>query len=403
MQELTDKKVAGWKPSAERQEVKDGKWPVYLVVQPSGVKSFQWRGRVDGKSARRTLGQYPDLSLANARTAALAIKSEKRSTGNVPPPQNAPEPKPEPVAPVADGITVSKAFNLYMKAEGDSRKTGAEKRRAFERDVEPVIGSRLMAEIDHDDLEAIIAEKFEDAPIMSNRLVSMLARFWKWAGTKGRKDTGLKTNAMATIVKLAEENVRDRWFTKQEIKWLFDSMSEANGCAKPFMMLAYTVLRRSDVFDLTWTMVDGDRLNIPETKNTLAHIVWLHPTAAALIPERPKDAKDDDLVFTDHAKSAYAKPLSRVRKTMTKLAEAVGKTVEHWVLHDLRTTATTHMASFLDENDRQKIPGNIRDRLLAHKDQSVRGRHYDRYDNYAEKKAALKLWGDFLDEIRAAK
>ena len=73
-----DKASAG----QDRKETPDGSVPgLYLVVQPSGVKSFALRYRYGGKSKKLTLGRYPTLSLADARQKARQAK-EQLSYGN---------------------------------------------------------------------------------------------------------------------------------------------------------------------------------------------------------------------------------------------------------------------------------------------------------------------------------
>ena len=64
----------------KRQELPDNiVRGLYLVVQPSGAKSWAVRYRHDGKPTKLTLGPYPRLGLAEARAAAretLGIVSE---------------------------------------------------------------------------------------------------------------------------------------------------------------------------------------------------------------------------------------------------------------------------------------------------------------------------------------
>jgi len=45
------KAIESPEPTSERQFIKDYDSPLWLVIQPSGTKSFQWRGRIDSKSA----------------------------------------------------------------------------------------------------------------------------------------------------------------------------------------------------------------------------------------------------------------------------------------------------------------------------------------------------------------
>lgn len=80
---LTARSVENAKPHpSSRLELPDGALPgFYLVVQPSGAKSWIVRYRVDGKSKKFTLGPYPRLSLGDAREqarTALRLSSEGR-------------------------------------------------------------------------------------------------------------------------------------------------------------------------------------------------------------------------------------------------------------------------------------------------------------------------------------
>ncbi len=72
---LTDTKVRNLKPKALPYRRPDGE-NLYLYVAPTGVKSWQFRYRLDGKPQTLTLGKYPAKSLAVAREAA-----EKARTG----------------------------------------------------------------------------------------------------------------------------------------------------------------------------------------------------------------------------------------------------------------------------------------------------------------------------------
>ena len=64
------------KPSSTRSEIADADTKgLYLVVQPSGVKSFAVRYRHREKTVKYTLGRYPKITLLEARQAAREIIS----------------------------------------------------------------------------------------------------------------------------------------------------------------------------------------------------------------------------------------------------------------------------------------------------------------------------------------
>ena len=69
---LTDRVVQQAKAKDARVEIPDAIVPgLYLIVQPTGVKSWAVRYRVGERTRKLTLpGRYPVLSLAKARDAA---------------------------------------------------------------------------------------------------------------------------------------------------------------------------------------------------------------------------------------------------------------------------------------------------------------------------------------------
>ncbi len=49
------------------------------MVAPSGAKSWQYRYKLDGKGQTATLGKYPSMSLAEARSGAMTAREKARS------------------------------------------------------------------------------------------------------------------------------------------------------------------------------------------------------------------------------------------------------------------------------------------------------------------------------------
>jgi hypothetical protein len=74
---LTDLQIEKLPAPAARREVPDGKVAgLYLVVQPSGAKSWALRYRVVGAPKKFTIGPYPAISLAAARKRAQNALAE---------------------------------------------------------------------------------------------------------------------------------------------------------------------------------------------------------------------------------------------------------------------------------------------------------------------------------------
>jgi hypothetical protein len=68
---LTDVLIKKLPLPDKRKEVPDGRITgLYLVMQPSGVKSWAVRYRANGLPRKLTLGSYPSVDLATARRRA---------------------------------------------------------------------------------------------------------------------------------------------------------------------------------------------------------------------------------------------------------------------------------------------------------------------------------------------
>ena len=58
-------------PNGRRVEIPDGGLQgLYLVIQPSGAKSWAYRYRLNGKTRKYTIGAFPKVDLVNARKLA---------------------------------------------------------------------------------------------------------------------------------------------------------------------------------------------------------------------------------------------------------------------------------------------------------------------------------------------
>ena len=84
---LNTKLVETAKPDPGRRiEIPDGALAgLYLVVQPTGAKSWAVRYRHDGKPTKLTLGPYPRLPLGDHKTltSRIALADDYLALGNV--------------------------------------------------------------------------------------------------------------------------------------------------------------------------------------------------------------------------------------------------------------------------------------------------------------------------------
>jgi hypothetical protein len=74
---LTQAALDAFEPVSKRREVPDAKAAgLYHVIRPSGARSWALRYRFGGKSAKLTIGPYPEIGLAEARNRATRARAQ---------------------------------------------------------------------------------------------------------------------------------------------------------------------------------------------------------------------------------------------------------------------------------------------------------------------------------------
>jgi len=401
---LNDREIAALKPNQKRQEIAMEEKSLYLVVQPSGTKTFQFRPRVQGKLIRRTLGTYPTMTLRKAKATANRLRAEledSRLDGSVPPMVRAvPLKSPQGV------LTTSQAFALYMAHEGHKRASAGERWRIFRADIEPVIGRTALDEVNRDQIERMLIAKAETAPVASNVIYTLLHRFFRWCTKEGHGRTKLDTSVMDNVAKVGSDGEpRDRWLTDYELGLLGRALPEAGVFANGLLACLFTGQRRGRIFGATREQLEGDILTIglkdpKPNRQAMTTPIWLHPFVMASIPEATKDTSPTEVLFEGRTDDLN-KATNRVVAKMQELAAKDGKTVEHWSPHDLRRTMSNWMGDQIDENDEPVFDEFIIERCLSHIERSVRAKHYSSNRYLASKKRAWLAWGNHLEKVLA--
>jgi integrase len=399
---VNDRQIAAIKPTDSRKEINLKARSLYLVVQPSGTKSFQFRPRIGGKLVRKTLGTYPQMTLREAKAAADRLRGEieqARMRGEAP--KKVLKPKPT----KSGAMTVSAAWSLYMEQEGNSRKASPEWWRIFRKDIEPHLGATSLDEVDRDDIETLLLNKAKKAPVASNTIHERLNRFFNWCAREGHALTRLKVSPMANVAKVGSNGKRhDRSLDEQELKWFFRCVDEAGHFQNGFIAALYTGQRLNQVFEATRAQLDGDILTINlkdprRDQEVTTTPIWLHPDVMKLIAEETDETQSTDPLFTGRTDDT-GKALARVEDAMKELAAVEGKTVEHFVPKTLRKTMSNWMGDQTNEDDEPLINTFTIERCLSHVEKSIRAKHYSKNLYLKSKKRAWRLWGDYLSTLR---
>ena len=416
---LTVKGLEAIKPSAARQEVPDGLVPgLYFVMQPSGGASWAVRYRAGRVPKKLTLGRYPAIELGDARelakTALIAVASgrdpaeEKKAT------RLAGEDRTQNLV----ENVVTDFINRYAK-KNTRPATWAETERIFNAYVLPKFKGkaawkgREIGSITRRDILALLDALVDSgAPVMANRTLAAVRRFFAWC-----VDVDILAASPCGGIKApSPEQSRDRSLSDDELRLVIGACKADGWPFGPFIrLLLLTAQRRDEVADMQWREIDlRDEAKavwtIPaeRTKNGIAQIVPLCPQAVALLKALPKvasrpRAKDGpaaDFVFSTNGESSisgFSRAKERIDAMMLatrRVSDPTARSIPHWTLHDLRRTAATGMA-------RLGVQMPVVEKILNHTSGSFGGVAgvYQRFDFADEKAAALAKWAAFLDRL----
>ena len=385
---FTDAKIRGMDAKKTRKVVFEGTTGLGLRVAPTGRKTFVYMYRIKGRQTMLTLGKYPQISLAKARSM-MAQGREKISKG-IDPARVIKEQKiATKTAPTVEDLVVE-----YIKRYAQVRKKSwREDERCLNREVVSVWGNRKGYDITRRDIVELL-DKIVDrgSPVTANRTLAVVRTMFNFAIKRGILDK----SPCVLIEKPSAEKPRNRVLDKNEVRVFWERLEKANMAGQiklALKLLLITGQRRGEIVNSEWCEVDlvGKWWTIPgeKSKNGRANRVPLSKQALKVLKE----------IKALSGESLYLFPATTGDQPITE--RAVSRAVrnnedffklKHFTPHDLRRTVATQMPEL-------KIPQFIVSRILNHAKAGVTDKHYDHYEYDDEKRQALTRWGKRVEEI----
>ena len=328
---LTDRKLQSFKPKAKQYYVSDVDTPGLCVrVCATGPKTFCLLARFPGSPflKRRRLGEYPSLSLADARDKA---RDWKRLLGQGQDPTREEEKRRR--------AELRKQSHLFEAAEeyfADIKRRGLRRAREVESEMRREFKlwiRRPVADIDRADVLALVEAVAKRSPWQAHHMLSYASRFFNWAIERGIY--GLKSSPCERIRPsrlIGRKEPRQRVLDDDEIQALWTACTDY-----PFgsfvRMLLLTGQRRTEVAGMRWSEIDLHRKvwTIPAArmKAGAAHVVPLTAPVIELLEGLPRFQRGD-CVFSA---TMGAKPINGFSKYKARLDARVK--IAPWVLHDI--------------------------------------------------------------------
>jgi integrase len=412
---LTVKRIESADAKPARQEIPDGLLVgLYLVVQPSGAKSFAVRYRYAGQPRKLTLGAFPAVTLDAARDIggkALRAAAEGRD-----PATEKQERKGESKRAALEEArgkrdlfeNVAREFVERHAMKSTRETTWRETARIlglrpdaegklveFGGDVIPAWKGRKVQDITKRDVITLLDAVNDRAPIMANRVLAAVRKLFNWCLARDV----IQVSPCSLIEPPSPERSRDRILRDDELRLVWNA---AGADASPFgplvKLLILTGQRLAEVGGMRWGELDLETklwtLPAERVKNGERHEVPLSDAAVGILRALPRIKTTKGFVFTttrDAAVSGFSRAKDRLDAAVEASLAKGAKPPEHWTFHDLRRTMASGMA-------RLGIQLPVIEKVLNHSSGSFRGvvGVYQRHSYADEKRQALDAWASFV-------
>ncbi len=391
---LTDTKLRSLKPQDKLYKVSD-RDGLYVAVTKSGVISFRYDYRFNGRRETVTFGRYSADGITLAEARAELIEAKRLLNAGI-----------SPASKKRDGIeskkigTVFKDYTVnFLRDAQYADSTRAMKEAIIEKEIYPVFSKLQLEEITTPRLRAL-CDKIKDrgAKATALQVREIVGSVFTYAIDRGYEISNpadaIKASSIGTF------QARERAMSPKEIGILFRELE--NYSCYPTLKLAVkfvllTLVRKSEFIHATWDEIDFKNRQwvIPKgrMKGRKEHVIYLSDQAMDILTGMKVCAMGSDYLMPgryDIKKPLSNAALNNVIDGTVKRINEKGIEFEPVTVHDLRRTASTllHEAGYNSD---------WIEKCLAHVQNGVRA-VYNKAEYAEQRRKMLQEWADMVDE-----
>lgn len=345
-QAFTKRTLAGVRTPAKGEAiVHDAKTPgLVFRVRPTGAKAFYFYRKIKGRPVRLKLGDFPEMTVENARKAATKTMAAYNE-GKDPAAKRREE---------RGELTVGKLWKVYRDDHLEPRcspRTLATETALFDKHLGG-LKSRRLSDVKPAATKALHTKIGKTAPTSANRAIQLLRRLYRYAARHHDY-----TGPIPTVsVELYREQSRERFLSADELpRFLKACDAEGQPWADFFRLCLATGARRSNVQAMRWDAIDtkAKTWTIPgeESKNGRDMKLPLTDAALSILTRRKAEQakakldrmKASPFVFPAMRDKGGAGHLSQPARPFTRIC--MRAKIEGVTIHDLRRTAGAFLAA----------------------------------------------------------
>lgn len=389
---LTDTKLRSLKPKAKVYRIADSHG-LCIEVRPVGSRFWRYRYRYAGKASMATLGEYPMMSLAEARAARDTARAQLKGGAN-----------PVHVAQARRAAAVENAGNTFRALadellakrarEGLSPASVKRERRMIEKDL-AVIGSLPVAEVSAPVLLAALKKiQGRGAIETAHRARSLASQVFRYAIATARADRNPAADLIGAL-----EQPQVRHFASvtdpAHIGPLLRALHDYQGTpvvAAAIKLAPLVFVRPGELRAARWEEIDLDagEWRYTATKTGTPHVVPLSAQAVTILKELQPLTTRSDYVFPS-ARGA-SRPMSE--NAVNVAMRTMGIDAATMTGHGFRAMARTVLDEVLG------FRPDFIEHQLAHAVRDPNGRAYNRTAHLPERRKMMQAWADYLDQLR---
>lgn len=366
-----------------------------LWITPAGGKYWRLEYRFGGKKKLLSIGPYPEISAAVARTAAAKAREQLRQ--GLDPSEKKKEAKVAALAAVEHSFgNLAKRLIEKKRREKKADVTLAKMDWIFGK-IEADLGHRPIQEISTPDIIAVLKREEEAGKLeTARRMRTVIGEVFRYAMQHGLITSDPVQATRGAIARPQPRNhpaiVEPQEFAK--LLRLIDEYTIRNelcGSALKLMCLLYP--RPGELRQADWSEFDLDRATwtIPSsrTKMRRPHVKPLPSQAVAILRKLQKLTGPQGYVFP--AMGRPKRPMSE--NTLNAALRRMGVGADAHTSHGFRASASTML------NDSNLFSVDAIERELAHQDEDAVRRAYRRGEAMGERVKMAQWWADYLDAM----
>jgi integrase len=370
----------------------DGKGTgLFLLVKPTGAKSWVQRLTIRGKRRELGLGAPPVVTLAEAREQALENKRQARAGS-------------DPLAAKRKARAVLTFEEAARKAHKENAGTlkNPKDRAAYLKSLEtyifPQFGAVALPEVTSADVRRAILLAREKAPGVARKLIYRVSAVFKWGIAEGMCTGNPATGEALALPRMDRTPQHRKALPYGEVAGCIEAVKESGAGASTKLALEFLILtatRSGETREARWEEFDFHGADgatratratwiIPKERIKMKrdHRVPLSGRALEILRQAEALADGSGFVFPGYKKG---KPLSDM--TPSKLVKELGFEAD---VHGFRTSFRTWA------QEQTNFPREVAEAALAHKVGDAAEQAYARSDLFEKRRKMMEAWAAYL-------